>query len=86
MLEEEKAKQTLNAIIKDTGLKDELKKHLRMRLAEKLQNPSEMPQVAGDLFRHRMIVSVLKEHLDRIGCIYSSSVFCAESGYEEKLL
>ena len=86
MQEEEQTRQTLNTVIKEMGLKDELKKHLRARLAERLQQPAEAPKAGNDVFRHRMVVSTIKEHLDKIGCVFASSVFCAESGYEEKLL
>lgn len=37
MLSEEKAKQQVHAIMKEIGLKDEVKKHLRVKLAERLQ-------------------------------------------------
>jgi hypothetical protein len=33
MLAEEKAKQQLQALIKEIGLKDEVKKHLRVKIA-----------------------------------------------------
>lgn len=55
-----------------------------MRLAERLQGHGE--KVSGEGLKHRMIVSAVKEYLDRIGCSYTSSIFCAESGYEERLL
>jgi hypothetical protein len=86
MLEEEKARQTLAGILKDTGLKDEIKKHLRVRLAERLQAQDGAQPGGKEGLRHRMIVSAVKEYIDSIGCSYASSVFCAESGYEEKLL
>ncbi len=37
MLAEEKKLQQLQALMKEIGLKDEVKKHLRVKLVEKLQ-------------------------------------------------
>jgi|JI10StandDraft_1071094.scaffolds.fasta_scaffold2245888_1 hypothetical protein len=81
MLAEEKVKQQLQGIIKEIGLKDEVKKHLRFKLAERLQKSQDLPQfkISSDVLRHRIISSVIKEHLEKIGCTYSSSVFAAES-------
>ena len=81
MIEDEKARAQLAAIFKDNGLKDEIKKYLRLKLAERLHNPSEGNAAAEHSFSHRLVVSALKEHLDRIGCHFSSSLFAAESGY-----
>lgn len=65
MLSEEKIKQQLQSIIKEIGLKDEVKKHLRVKLAERLQKNQDLPQfkISSDALRHRIISSVIKEHL-----------------------
>ena len=80
MIEDEKARAQLAAVFKDNGLKDDIKKYLRVKLAERLHNPGE-GKAAEHGFSHRLVVSALKEHLDRIGCHFSSSLFAAESGY-----
>ena len=88
MSSEDKAKQQLQALIKEIGLKDEVKKHLRLKLAERLQKSQDLPQfkISSDVLRHRIISSVIKEHMDKIGCTYSSSVFAAESECDDKML
>ena len=56
--------------------------------ASRLRNPKQPQEltVASDSLRHRIVSSIIKEHLDAIGCVYSSSGFAAESGCDEKIL
>lgn len=57
-------------------------------MAEKLQNTNEshIPHIGKGTLRDRIISSIIKEHLDRIGCTYTASVFGAESGCDDKML
>lgn len=50
---------------------------MRVKLAEKLQNPAENIQPSTDIFKHRVMVSAVKDFLDKIGCNYTSSIFCS---------